>query len=528
MRGGSRVGARVALIAMLLGVVATCAAASAAPQPARAAAPAFFGITPATNTNESELRRVAGGGARVVRFSLDWRSVQPRAHRPYSWVGPDHFVAAAARNGLDLRPNLGGSPSYAAWDMFRPPLDSASARNGWQAFVRAAVRRYGTTGPGSFWHAVRNCLPGNICDPDLPVRPIRTWQVWNEPNMKLFWKPQPNVAEYATLLRLTEGAIHGVAPSAQVVTGGLTPGGGRYGPPGTEFLEDLYAVPGAAGLFDSVALHPYAEHPAEVIDNVETIRAVMNQHGDTGGGIAITEVGWATGGPPDSHLVVSPEEQAERLGVVMDTLSKRRSRYGVQAVMPYTDHDFAYDGSTCEWCPYAGLMTSDGRAKPAWRRYSEIALANGGAPPRLVSTVTSSSKAFSRLRGRKRGTGARTTVTVERYSDGSAIVEMANDDLRLNRGRWDVASCLRFHSGSRPGGDDHNLCDRQRLRIKSRGKSIPPGDKLLSLDADELARDPYATRPRVVGYVQARKRVNGKWRNRLTSLRKGASGIPLR
>ena len=475
------------------------------------------------------MRQLASGGARVLRFSLSWRAVQPDADEPYEWRGIDYLVLAAAENGIELLPKVVGSPRFAAWDEFRAPIDSSTARLRWQAFVAAAVRRYGTTGPGSFWHAARNCLPHSICAPDLPVRPMRAWQVWNEPNMKLFWEPRPNVAEYALLLRLTEEAIHGVDPGADVLIGGLTPGGGRYGPPGTEFLADLYAsTPGAAGLFDSVALHPYAEHPAEVIDNVEAIRAVMDQHGDPGGGISVTEVGWATGGPSDSYLVVSLEEQAERLGVVMDTLSKRRARYGIRAVMPYTDHDFAYDGSSCQWCPYAGLMTSDGGAKPAWRRYAQIALANGGAPPQLVSTLTSTGKAVSRLRGRKRRTRGRTTTTVERYSDGSVLIEMTNDDIRIKRGRWDVRSCVRFLSGSRPGGDDHNLCERQRLKVKSRGKTIPPGDRLLSLDADELARDPYATRPRVVGYLQARKRLKGKWRTRITSLRKRASGIPLR
>ena len=77
-------------------------------------------------------------------------------------------------------------------DLPRPPSHSATAvphghaglarlqpvhvsahrkqRRAWRAFVKAAVRRYGPH--GQFWTQ----------HPELPNDPIRTWQVWNEPN----------------------------------------------------------------------------------------------------------------------------------------------------------------------------------------------------------------------------------------------------------------------------------------------------------------------------------------------------------
>jgi len=518
------------MLVALLSVAAACVGSSLIAPEARAATTtsSFFGVAPATSTNEQEVRRLASGGAGVARFSLNWSRVQPRADGEYDWVSIDHFVLLATRYGIDPVPQLIGSPSYAAWDEFRPPLDSYRAQRRWQQFVRAAVRRYGTTGPGSFWDGVHNCLPDSFCDPDLPIRPVRTWQVWNEPNMKLFWKPLPNVSQYAQLLRLSEQAIHGVDPGARILTGGLTPGGGRYGPAGTEFLRNLYAAaPDASRLLDGVAIHPYHPKPAEVVGEVEAIREVMNAQGDPGGGIWITEFGWATGGPPDSELVVSPAEQADRIGEVMVTLSQRRARYGLRAMMAYTDHDFR-DESACLWCPYAGLMTSDGTPKPAWLRFSSIAHATPDAPSRLLATESSTDRVISVAKRGRRKTDSRVTTTVERYWDRSAIVDMGSDDVRLNRGRWTLTSCLRFLAGQRPGTDDHSVCDKQRLYVKTRGKAIPPGDRLSTLDPAELAGDPYAARPRVVGYVEAKKRIKGRWRTRLTSLGKRTSGMPLR
>jgi hypothetical protein len=531
MNAFPRLAAPRSLLAGLVAVAAAWVAFSASPPAAGAATPSpFFGVSPATATSGSEMRHLAKGGIGTARFTLNWRVVQPRPNGPYNWLPIDYFVVTAARNGVIPLPKLIGSPSYVAHDPFTPPLHSASARHRWQTFVRAAVRRYGTTGPESLWTEVRNCDPGTLCDPDLPIRPIRAWQIWNEPNMKLFWKPVPNVGEYAQLLRLSTAAVRSIDPRGRIVVGGITPGGGKYGPDGSEFLAGLYqSTPDAAQLFDAVALHPYEEFPAEVVEEVEEIRGVMNAHGDTSGRIRVTEFGWGTGGPP-GRLVVTQDEQADRIEEVASTLLRRRAHYGLESIMAYTDHDFNAQSnpSACEWCPYAGLMLSDGRPKPAWLRYSALALSANGSAPRLLSSVNSTEKVRSVGRGRSRKTGAQVTSTVERYSDRAVIVDSTTDDLRLTKGRWKLASCLRFLAGSRPGSGDHLVCDRQRLSIKSRRKSIAPGNHLMPLEGSEVTREPYGGRPRVIGYVEAQKRQKGRWRTKLTSLRKSSRWISLR
>ena len=56
------------------------------------------------------------------------------------------------------------------------------------AFVRAAVRWYGPN--GTFWTK----------HPTVPKLPIRIWQVWNEPNLNVYWLPRPSASHYVTLL----------------------------------------------------------------------------------------------------------------------------------------------------------------------------------------------------------------------------------------------------------------------------------------------------------------------------------------
>ena len=85
---------------------------------------------------------------------------------------------------------------------------SGAARTGWAAFMTAAVARYGPS--GSFWSE----------HPGIPQRPIRSWQIWNEPNFKYFIA-RPNPAEYGKLVKISYTALKAADPGAQVVLAGL-------------------------------------------------------------------------------------------------------------------------------------------------------------------------------------------------------------------------------------------------------------------------------------------------------------------
>jgi polysaccharide biosynthesis protein PslG len=87
-----------------------------------------------------------------------------------------------------------------------PPADPDAVRRIFTAFVE----RYGPR--GSLWRE----------RPNAPRRPVRAWQVFNEPNIQLFWSVQPFERDYVTALRAAESGIHDVDPGATVVLAGLT------------------------------------------------------------------------------------------------------------------------------------------------------------------------------------------------------------------------------------------------------------------------------------------------------------------
>jgi polysaccharide biosynthesis protein PslG len=305
--------------------------------------------------DDAELDRLGDGGAGTLRVNLAWGSVQAGPDAPFDWSHYDGVIGGAARNGIRVLPTVYSSPQWAEPSPEYPPLGDRLPD--FEDFVRAAVQRYGSD--GSFWKE----------NSDAPKLPVTDWQLWNEPNSPLFWKPTPDAGEYLTLLRGFDSAVHGVDPDARIMLGGLfpTPKGGDDL---DDFLSALYRG-GGKGLFDATAVHPYAAAPRDALRFAEQARGVMNRFGDSKAGLWITEVGWASGGQP-SGLTVGPERQAGYLTQTFDLAARERQRLGLEGVIWYSLNDVP--GSV--WPAHCGLFTLDGQPKPSWDAFTAL---TGGA-----------------------------------------------------------------------------------------------------------------------------------------------------
>ena len=215
----------------------------------------------------AELDRMGRGKVGTLRINLAWGSVQAGPDAGYDWSHYDGVIGEAATNGIRILPTVYSSPTWAEPTPEYPPLGARLPE--FEDFARAAVRRYGSD--GSFWSD----------NPDLPSLPITDWQVWNEPNSPLFWKPAPDPAKYLALLRGFDSAVREADPAARIMLGGLFPTP-RGGIDMTDFVSALYRG-GAKGLFDSVALHPYVATPRDALASVEQMRAALDRLGDPGG-----------------------------------------------------------------------------------------------------------------------------------------------------------------------------------------------------------------------------------------------------
>jgi hypothetical protein len=116
------------------------------------------------------------------------------------------------------------------------------------------------------------------------------WEMWNEPNYKLFWAPTPDVSQYIALASAADTAIHRAAPEEPIM-----------GPASSTIAFDFIERCCAAGLLQdwaAVSVHPYRQtDPATVIADYARLRDIIAKYAPPGRTIPIvcSEWGYSTG-----------------------------------------------------------------------------------------------------------------------------------------------------------------------------------------------------------------------------------------
>ena len=265
---------------------------------------------------EMKLMRSSNVGS--IRAAFYWRTMQPLRNTAVNFEGTDPIVAAAAQAGLDVMPVLVRAPSWATGGndhtgaVPKDPQDYAR-------FTADVARRYGPG--GTFWAE----------NPAIPARPIRTWQIWNEPDIQAYWLDQPFDAGYVELLRAAKTSIEQVDPGATIVMAGLT---NRS----WEALPRLYRR-GAKDAFDVAAIHPFSKRVQNVAKIVRLVRAAMAKHGDADKPLMLSEVSWSSGKGRSTHNFgweETEEGQADRVREVLPMLARMRAKSRLAGVFWYT------------------------------------------------------------------------------------------------------------------------------------------------------------------------------------------------
>lgn len=303
----------------------------------------FGGVTDADLLRElAEIRRV---GATRIRFDVDWSAIEP-VRGKYDWTRIDFLVNAIAEARLTPLALLTYAPKWAQVPGVSGDSHGAPANPGdFAEFARHAVERYGSV--------------------------IQQWEIWNEPNLDIFWAPTPDAAAYADLVRVTSAAIKAAQPNATVVVGALSSGAdsnsGEVDP--VTFVEQMYAA-GAHGTFDALSVHPYT-FPAMPTDpdpngtntfrKIPRLHEIMVKRGDGDKNIWITEFGAPTG---TSRGALTQLGQADTLSI---GVAAARSLGYVPAIFIYSMRDSGADAA--DLYQNFGLMT---KAFVPKRAYGEL------------------------------------------------------------------------------------------------------------------------------------------------------------
>lgn len=357
-----------------------CAACASAAQ----ALPAgFWGVVPQSSLSTEQFQRLGGGGVESIRIPVGWGSVQQSKGGQFDWSGFDSQVEEAAKAGIKVLPFLSGAPEWAVPTKVVPGAGglkaparlpvSGAARTGWVGFLTAAVARYGPT--GSFWSE----------HPGVPKLPIRTWQIWNEPNFKYFIA-RPNPAEYGKLVKLSYTALRAADPGAKVVLAGLfaRPKGARTASGkhkslnwyASDFISQMYkTTPGLKTRFNGAALHPYTIRAGELPGVTEEFREVLAANGDAAKGLWMTELGWSSGkANPGNQFAKGPAGQARELRSSFTILRNKQVKWKLKGVFWFSVDDAP---GACNFCDGSGLFAEGFQPKASWFSYVKFA---GGTP----------------------------------------------------------------------------------------------------------------------------------------------------
>jgi hypothetical protein len=153
-------------------------------------------------------------------------------------------------------------------------------RSAFAAFAEAAATRY--AGKGIFW------------------------EIWNEPNIKLFWKPQPSVDDYCKLVKATAERIKKVDKSGLIVA------------PATStipfnWLEDCFKK-GLLDWIDVLSVHPYRTQPPEtVIKDYGKLRELIKHNAPNEKKIPIISGEWGYSNINWDKTPLTDEQQAQYL-----------------------------------------------------------------------------------------------------------------------------------------------------------------------------------------------------------------------
>jgi len=241
-----------------------------------------------------------------VREDFHWHRLQPRPGA-WDWTFTDAAMRALIGRNINVLGVLGPSVGWATSEPNDTPNDVSYYAPDQDAFVeyaRGVVMRY--------------------------KRYVKHWEIWNEPDHPIFWRPAPDPAAYTTLLIRTAAAIKAVDPEATVLIGGINPFD-------TTFLRTV-AEQGGWGSFDIIAIHPYIDpyspEDGNLVAAADGVRALAERYGRKP--VWVTELGWSSGpGDRDAQGLTDEEFQASYLVRAMLTLW----RAGVERVFWYSFKD---------------------------------------------------------------------------------------------------------------------------------------------------------------------------------------------
>jgi hypothetical protein len=325
----------------------------------------------------ARLDLIADTGVTTTRYDVFWSAVAPSrpasprdpADPAYDWSRVDAVLRGFAERGITPIVSVYNAPTWATGGRYEPPgyqINTATPDpDDFADFMAALATRYS----GDTSAADGETLPE-----------VRHFEIWNEPNLSGFLRPQfegatpASLDAYAAMVKAAHPAMKEANPDAIVIAG-------VGGPRGSTGETGIGAIDWLQGLKQrGIPLDAYSQHiypaagplePTDALPSWSSIGRFLEEIDGFRPGLPfyITEAGYTTATTPYRDTAVTEEQQAEYLTQIYSLPQLRTEQ--VKAVVWFNLEDNA------NWP--GGLLREGLERKPSYQRFVDVVDAQGGA-----------------------------------------------------------------------------------------------------------------------------------------------------
>jgi hypothetical protein len=361
---------RPPLLATVLALAALLVAAPAADAGTRLVPYGFFGVMwdqgvsqASDEVQDAQWDLMAESGVESVRTVFNWAVAQRRSDDAFNFEVTDGVVRRAAQHGIGVLPVVNYAP---VWARAFPSRETSPPANpgDYAAYLSALITRYGPN--GTFWSE----------NPTVPVRPVREWQIWNEPHLDTYWNaplksPWGHPRGYGKLLRVAYRTVKSRDPGAKVVLAGITQ-------KAWDEIAEMYRDGGIKGAFDVASLQIFPQTVQRAARAIDLFHSALRAFHDTRKPIYVTELAW----PASKGKTVgiryqrqeTPRGMATKLGQAFSLLARERHRLGLARVYWYTwASEYGSGGSIFNYAGLQEFRAGTFTAQPALGAFQRVA-----------------------------------------------------------------------------------------------------------------------------------------------------------
>ena len=270
--------------------------------------------------NDKDLSMLAESGVGIVRMDVSWGGAE-KSPGKYDFSRYDQLISDLEKRHIRLLFIIDyGNPLYDGGDA----PHSEEGRKAYARFCAALAKRY----------AGKDII----------------WELWNEPNIDKFWRPESNVDDYMAWCKTVVPAIRRADPQACIVAPAVSK-------IDFSFLAACFKQ-GLLDLVDGVTVHPYRSpdrYPETALDEYSLLKALIKQNQPQDKIVPILSGEWGY-----STTVLSRQKQGKYLP--RQWLSNMSA--GIPISIWYDWHDDGQDPEEPEH--NFGTVTWDYRPKPSF------------------------------------------------------------------------------------------------------------------------------------------------------------------